>query len=128
MAATHYYISVGSNVDEARDCVAGAITRLREMLDDVTSSAIYSTPSVSMGDDSTYCNAVVSARSELSEAELSHRFKELEAQFGRRRDGDRHRVELDLDIVVAGDRVVRPRDFGRRYFRIGYQELTENKN
>lgn len=125
MAATHYYISVGSNVDEARDCVAGAITRLREMLDDVTSSAIYSTPSVSIGDDSTYCNAVVSARSKLSEAELSHRFKELEAQFGRRRDGDRHRVELDLDIVVAGDRVVRPRDFGRRYFRIGYQELTE---
>ena len=98
---------------------------IHEMLDDVTSSAIYSTPSVSMGDDSTYCNAVVSARSELSEAELSHRFKELEAQFGRRRDGDRHRVELDLDIVVAGDRVVRPRDFGRRYFRIGYQELTE---
>ena len=33
------------------------------------------------------------------------------------------KVEIDLDIVIAGNEVVREKDYSRDYFTIGFKEL-----
>ena len=119
---THYYISVGSNIETAYLNVSAAIDLLDGVLSDAVRSSIYSTPSVSLGDTSTYCNAVVAGYSSLSPEELTTVMKGIESEFGRESDKSRG-VSLDLDVVVADAKVLRTRDFSRQYFRIGYQEI-----
>ncbi len=122
---THYYISAGSNVSEARRNVERAIDMLQAMLDDAVSSSVYFTPSVCLGDDSIYCNAVIGGWSNLSPDELTARLKEIEIMFGRTHDKKTRSVELDLDVVIAGEDVLRPRDYDRQYFRIGFNQLIK---
>jgi hypothetical protein len=35
-------------------------------------------------------------------------------------------VSIDLDLVIFDSRILRPKDFERHYFNIGYRELLAN--
>lgn len=116
-------ISIGSNVADARQRVADAIALLVEMLPNGYASEVYVTPGLS-DPDRMYANAVVWGESVNAPEELGRRLKEMEYEFGRtpemRSRGD---VPLDLDIVIADGIILRPKDFNRHYFQLGWQSL-----
>ena len=127
-----YYISIGSNSRNKYEMVADGIRKLNELFPDgFIASELYETKCIGgYGDD--YANAVVSFESSLDSPTLCARLKEMETDAGRVKD-DKVSVVLDLDIVMAGDCILRQKDFNRQYFQIGYksiidQQLNDPKN
>lgn len=127
-AQKKYVISVGSNISTAKEMVENGLRRLKTLLSDSHCSSIYSTPSVSRGDDSTYFNAVIAGVSRLSLVDLSHKCKKLELEMGRCHDSACKDVAVDIDIVVADGEIVRPKDFNRDYFHIGFNQLCKGNS
>ena len=37
-------------------------------------------------------------------------------------------VPLDIDIVLFDGRIIRPRDYGQEYFKIGYRALDQGRS
>ena len=126
-----YYISVGSNLLNKHEMVENGISLLRNIFpDNFVASSLYKTPCIGgYGDD--YANAVVAIETTLDHPTLDRMLKELEIASGRDKD-DKKSVALDLDIVVADDKVLRPKDYEREYFQKGYNairvEIKDPKN
>lgn len=117
-----YVISVGSNVGNGREMVARGLDFLGALLGSVNTSEIYTTESVSLGDNSMYFNAVVSGFSILSIDEITVALKAWERRIGRIPGSKK--VVGDMDLVVVDDVVVRRRDFDRTYFQIGFNQIA----
>lgn len=122
--AVKVYISVGSNADDGQNIIRSFFSMLEsaECFESISKSNIYSTSSIS-GDGKMYMNAVFSAITNSSKLELNNWCKETERTFGRGQTHDGV-VVLDLDLVVYGDEILRPRDAARDYFLIGFNQLT----
>lgn len=116
-----YVISIGSNSNDALANVGKAIEYLCRILDEPRSSSVYTTPSIKK-DGSIYTNAVVEGFSELDYGAVNSLLKKYESDNGRVHDPF-SKVEIDLDIVIVGDEVVREKDYSRNYFTIGFKEL-----
>lgn len=100
------YISIGSNVDRER-YVSAALDALDHWFGDIEISPVYESESVGF-DGSPFLNLVVGIKTELSVGELSRRFKQLEADNGRRQDAPRFSARtLDLDILTYGNEIGR---------------------
>ncbi len=110
---------------DGRDRVGVAISVVRSRFDDVVASDIYSTKSVSRGDDSTYYNAVVRFVSDYSAEELNEWCKMMEKNMGRSHDIGGHEVAMDIDAVIMNDEILRPKDCSRDYFRIGLRQINK---
>ncbi len=118
------FLSIGSNLPDGAVHINRALDFLRENYSDVDCSDIYSTPSVTIGDDSVYFNAVAKCTVNDINA-LNAELKCYESECGRVRG--QKSIVIDLDIVITNDEILRPRDFSREYFQIGYtQILTKN--
>lgn len=87
-------------------------------------SSFYTTEEDGKG-EMIYLNSVAELRDNSSPETLTLRLKELEKKAGRRPKEETKEVALDLDLVVCDDRILRPKDFGKDYFRIGYLELQQ---
>ena len=116
-----YVISIGSNCNDAFANVGKAIEYLCRILDEPRSSSVYTTPSIKK-DGSIYTNAVVEGFSDLDFGAVNLLLKKYESDNGRIHDAF-SKVEIDLDIVIAGNEVVREKDYSRDYFTIGFKEL-----
>jgi len=102
--AVRVYISIGSNVDRVR-YVTAALDALSAWFGELLVSPVYNSEAVGF-DGSPFLNLVVGVDTELPVAELSRRFKQLEAENGRRRDVPKFSARtLDLDILTYGDAV-----------------------
>lgn len=100
------YISIGSNIDRVR-YVTAALDALAGWFDELLISSVYESESVGF-DGSPFYNLVVGVDTGLSVAELSARFKQLEADNGRRRDVPKFSPRtLDLDILTYDHEVGR---------------------
>ncbi|WP_417568448.1 2-amino-4-hydroxy-6-hydroxymethyldihydropteridine diphosphokinase [Marinobacter sp.] len=100
------YISIGTNVDRERHVIA-ALDALNGWFDELIISPVYDSEAVGF-DGSPFLNLVVGVDTDLPVAELSRRFKQLEADNGRRRDVPKFSARtLDLDILTYGDVVGR---------------------
>ena len=105
-AAVRVYISIGSNVDRER-YVTAALDALSAWFGELIISPVYDSEAVGF-DGSPFLNLVVGVDTTLPVAELSQRFKQLEAENGRRRDVPKFSARtLDLDILTYGDAVGR---------------------
>lgn len=120
---TEYIISVGSNLINGKELVANGLAFIESLLSDVRRSEIYTTPSISLGDDSIYYNAVAAGRAAFNQEDMSRLCKKWEFSVGRRHDEKCHEVAGDMDIVVVDGIVVRPMDFARNYFKIGFEQI-----
>ena len=116
-----YVISIGSNSNDAFANVGKAIEYLCKILDEPRSSSVYTTPSIKK-DGSIYNNAEVEGFSDLDYGAVNLLLKKYESDNGRIHDAF-SKVEIDLDIVIAGNEVVREKDYSRDYFTIGFKEL-----
>ena len=121
------YVSLGSNLPDGRDRIAGAIAWLHDVMEVERSSEIYTTPSVSAGDDSTYFNAVARCLTDLQPMQIESLLKCYEADSGRRREPGCHSVTIDLALVLFDGDVLRPRDAAREYFLIGFSQIGGNR-
>lgn len=118
-------IGLGANCGNRRKSVAEAIEWLKSMLSDTEASEIYETPPY--GHIGTpYMNAVViGVYSKCSSSgDLEGKCKRYEIEYGRDELArSRNLVPIDIDIVMEGDKILRPADFNRSFFQIGYQQL-----
>ena len=96
-------IGLGSNAPDREAQINRAIDFLRGYLSKCSVSSIYESAAIN-GTDSSYLNAVVHGRSSKEKGV----------------------VPIDLDLVIYDMRILRPKDFERHYFNIGYRELLAN--
>ncbi|KAA1170711.1 2-amino-4-hydroxy-6-hydroxymethyldihydropteridine diphosphokinase [Marinobacter salinexigens] len=96
------YVGIGSNVDRER-YVTAALDALDDWFGELVISPVYESEAVGF-DGSPFFNLVVGVCTGLSVGELSRRFKQLEADNGRRRGDPKFRARtLDLDILTYDD-------------------------
>lgn len=115
-------VSVGSNVPGAHERVLAALQWLHGVLGHMRTSDVYCTPA--RRGSSTYANCVACGTTPLCPEALTERFKAYELGQGRTQAmRARHLVPIDIDVVIHDDVVLRPTDYGRPYFSIGWQQL-----
>lgn len=96
------YISIGSNIDRYQR-VTAALDALAQWFGELEISPVYESVSVGF-DGSDFLNLVVGVDTDWSVGELSKRFKQLEAENGRKPMAPKFSPRtLDLDILTWGD-------------------------
>lgn len=120
-------IGLGSNFGDRYKSVADAIVWLQHRLSDVDTSEIYETPAYGK-EGSPYMNAVLTGLYQGSDTleNFEKECKEYEKNCGRDEEARRlNHVPIDIDIVMAGPTILRPADFSRQFFQIGYLSIKK---
>ncbi len=116
------YVSVGSNIPDARGKVEDAIRFLSSLLDGIECSSLYETPCMRNASAPAYTNAVVGGTTFYNGGSLVRIFKSYERIKGRTGDkGDG--VVIDLDLVACDGEILRERDFNALHFQIGLKDI-----
>ena len=93
---------------------------------DIIFSSHYPTPGVGSGKGKTYLNAVALGHTSLSAEAIRTSLKDFELLSGRtpevRALGI---VPIDLDLLMLGDNVFKPKDLSQSYVLRGLNELGE---
>jgi 2-amino-4-hydroxy-6-hydroxymethyldihydropteridine diphosphokinase len=100
------YIGIGSNlkapVEQVRQAIEALSTLTQTQL--LKASPLYQNPPMGPAGQPDYVNAVAGIETTLKPWALLSALQRLEAQAGRRRDGERWGPRpLDLDILIYGD-------------------------
>ncbi len=124
-----FIISLGSNLcpSEAESNLSKAEIFLSGLFAaDIIFSSHYSTPGVGSGEGKTYLNAVAIGHTSLSAEAIRTSLKDFELLSGRtpevRALGI---VPIDLDLLMLGDNVFKPKDLSQSYVLRGLNELGE---
>jgi 2-amino-4-hydroxy-6-hydroxymethyldihydropteridine diphosphokinase len=105
-----YYLSLGSNLGDRRNHLARALAALkRARLKVLRSSSVYRTQPVGYADQPWFYNQVVEVSTDLEPAELLALIKTVEKGLGRRSAPRNRPRTIDIDILIAEDRVVATR-------------------
>ncbi|MCM1503678.1 MAG: 2-amino-4-hydroxy-6-hydroxymethyldihydropteridine diphosphokinase [Muribaculum sp.] len=117
-------ISIGSNSPDRATKITDALNWLGSLFYISSRSEIYSTPEYS-GRFDPYLNCVVEALTEISSPEeIIISFKNYEQARGRTPESKSSgRVPIDLDLISFNADIIRPKEFHREYFLIGYKTL-----
>ena len=115
--------SIGSNCGDRSVNVRNGLIWLSQHLTDFRSSSIYATPDCH-GGTKEYFNAVACGKTYDTPQNLELLCKQYEALCGRddtmRKSGN---VPVDIDLVIYDGSVLRPNDFKREFFKIGYSMI-----
>lgn len=117
-------ICIGSNTVNAIQIVHHAANVLAKLAaGDAKCSEIYQCPSHNgLGND--YYNMVIEIFAKYDYQEIIDISKSLEKEAGRtslsKITGE---MPLDIDLVIWNNRVMRPYDFSRPHFQLGYSQL-----
>ncbi|MCF0185456.1 MAG: 2-amino-4-hydroxy-6-hydroxymethyldihydropteridine diphosphokinase [Bacteroidaceae bacterium] len=119
-----YVLSIGSNCPVRQANMMNLIRLLkREFPTDFWISETYESPALN-GISPAYLNAVAVVFSEQNHNDMRSMMKSFEQKFGRNTESKKSGiVEMDLDIVIVNDEIVRPKDYARDYFTIGYNQF-----
>lgn len=119
-------VSFGSNFGDRTGNVARALKWFESIVCDCRISSIYETPEIH-GIGKPYMNAVAVGTTMHDLESLTRLSKTYEIENGRsmsrRRNGE---VPIDIDIVVCNSEILRPLDFSRSFFQIGFREVSSN--
>ena len=115
-------VGVGSNAPDRTEQIHKAIKMLEEMLEAAVASEVYETIAISPEEASPFLNAVVAGVTHKTHDEVIAACKAWERQNGRA-DAAPGIIPIDLDVVIYNGKIVRPTDFERSYFNIGYRQL-----
>lgn len=116
-----YLILLGSNAANAKAMISNTLgwQTMRNYLAAV--SPMIESPDSTGRTDKVYVNAVVEALCEVDIQRLNSELKDYETKHGREHDGSE--VAIDLDIVVADGKIMRPEDFQSPHFQRAMQRL-----
>ncbi len=116
-------LSVGSNSEDKNERVGSAVKWLTGLIDNAVCSEIYETPEIH-GKAITYMNAVVKGETSMELIPITRVTKEFEIGSGRTSEARMlGLVPIDIDIVVWDGNILRPTDYSRSFFKIGYNQL-----
>lgn len=116
-------LSLGSNIGDREENVNDTITLLSSLFPGLESSGIYETPEIH-GVGASYMNAVVRCRIAQDYDGFCSLAKEIERHRGRNEETRmRGEVPIDIDVVIWDGEVMRPADYAREFFQIGYRTL-----
>ena len=102
MRMTQVYIGIGSNIDKEKN-INGSLSSLRDYFGKIDVSPIYQSKAVGMDGDDFY-NLVVQFETNMSIEILESRLREIEYQFGRKRNQAPHTSRtLDIDLLLFGN-------------------------
>lgn len=115
-------LCLGSNCGDKLRNVSDTISELSEILTAPRACAPYSSEPLS-GKGERYVNAVMCGRWCGEMDTLESLCKEIERAHGRDEEcRARHEVPIDIDVVIADGKAVRP-DAAYAFFQIGYRRL-----
>lgn len=121
-----YVIGLGSNCEPRELHLRNALNQLAILSDSIYSSTHYESPALG-GGKSHYLNAVAEIESALNIEELNRQLKKMEVSEGRNEEARAEgRVPLDADIVMADDKILRPKDYSQYFFKRGFEELRSD--
>jgi len=104
-----YYLSLGSNLGDRRNHLARALAALKKARVKVLrSSSVYRTQPAGVGhtDQPWFYNQAAEVSTDLEPAELLALIKTVEKDLGRRPASRNRPRTIDIDILIAEDRVV----------------------
>lgn len=116
-------LCIGSNTEDAFDQVSNCLSWLDKQFVLSSNSTIYCTPDITgIGEDYINCVALTAVNYELT---VFQRMLKIYERSCGRIEGSKERgeVPIDIDIVIWGDAIVRPKDFSRDYFLQGWNEM-----
>ncbi|MDH3735155.1 MAG: 2-amino-4-hydroxy-6-hydroxymethyldihydropteridine diphosphokinase [Gemmatimonadota bacterium] len=104
-------IGFGSNIGDRLRNLQVAAERVSDLLTDSLASGVYETEPTDLHDQPDFLNACLVGRTDLAPAELLERLKGIERAIGRAPGGPPFGPrEIDLDILLYGDEVLRTKD------------------
>lgn len=104
MTVTQVYLGIGSNIDREKN-IRDGLGEIQSCYGELTLSPVYETEAFGFEGDDFY-NLVVGFKTELPIAELANDLREIEFQFGRRRNETRYSSRtLDVDLLLYGNEV-----------------------
>lgn len=116
-------ISIGSNTPDRRERMAKALQWLSATFHVIASSNIYETEEYH-GRHAPYFNCVACVESPDTDTVVISMLKDFEHNQGRTAESKATGlVPIDLDLVAINGRILRPQEFDRDYFLIGYREI-----
>ena len=100
-------VALGSNLGDRQAHLDFAISRLRQLLEDIQISPVHETEPVGVPDDQPpFLNAAVIGRTTLGASELLAALLAIERDAGRQRPFPGAARTLDLDLILFGERVI----------------------
>lgn len=120
-------VCVGSNSPDAKHKVSNAITWLQTMLTEYQCHGPYPTEPYGAGaSDAPYFNAVITGHTCHTIEHLTSLFKNYETANGRVHGSSfPARIDIDIDLVVWNDTILRPADYAAPYFTEGFRHLPD---
>jgi len=104
------FVGLGSNIDRNKNIKAG-LTALETRFGKLEISGIYESEAYGFEGDNFY-NLVTGFLSELSLADLAFELKQIEMDYGRRREAERFKSRtLDLDLLLYGDLILHNEEY-----------------
>lgn len=121
------WLSIGSNHSGAYIFLSKAADMLQANLSGWEMCEPYHTRAIN-GKEPDYLNAVACGYWTGDSVSLNLLCKEIENALGRTHssNSDLHIVEIDIDLVCFDEEILRPADFAREYFSLGFNHLKEN--
>jgi 2-amino-4-hydroxy-6-hydroxymethyldihydropteridine diphosphokinase len=102
-----FYLSLGSNVGDRAANLRAAIDRLEGASIVKNISSFYETEPVDLRYQPWFLNCVVALETDMSPKELMEHALAIETALGRQRTLDKGPRIVDIDILLAGNRVIR---------------------
>lgn len=124
MTSPDVYVSLGSNIDAAKNLQAG-VDLLREHCEILAISPVYQTPPYGKVDQADFLDVVVKLRTEKEPLDFKlNVLRQIEKQLGRVRTPENKYgpLTLDMDIMLWGDAVI---DYGEKPWHIPNKGLLE---
>ena len=123
-----FILSLGSNNGDRELHLQNALNNLEKVCESVYPSTHYASPAIGGGKQH-YLNSVAIVDFNGDTDELESILKHFEVIEGRTPEArELGLVPLDIDVVIAGDKILRPHDYSRYFFKRGYEELKSLLN
>ncbi|MCH5232750.1 MAG: 2-amino-4-hydroxy-6-hydroxymethyldihydropteridine diphosphokinase [Muribaculaceae bacterium] len=120
-------IGIGSNCGNREDNIRLTLDWLKEILDNMVSSDIYSSACVGNGRKE-YFNAVVKGMFNGSQENLQLLCKQKELEMGRDEDcRKREDVPVDIDPVIIDGLILKEWDYRQKFFQRGFLQVSDVK-
>lgn len=102
-------LSLGANIGDRQRTIARAIEMIAETpgISLLKSSALYATDPVGYLEQPEFINSAAVIRTTLAPEQLLERLREIELTLGRVRRQKWHEREIDIDIILIDDLVIR---------------------
>jgi 2-amino-4-hydroxy-6-hydroxymethyldihydropteridine diphosphokinase len=100
------YLSLGSNLGDRAANLRGAVSQLNAAGRVLAVSAFYETQPLDVIDQPWFLNCAVAIETDKTPRELLQLALQIEIAMGRLRERDKGARNIDIDVVLFGDRVV----------------------